>query len=129
MILKQRINPIRDYLQVDLYLTKKQRLRRKKPRQHKTFTIHILVARTFLGPRPKGHVVHRRDHNRHNAWLKNLSYITSEENYRLRLGENADPLYLEYLDAVPWDEFRDDTPSFEDWKVSRLDPELEAVPF
>lgn len=42
--------------------------------------VHVLVAEAFLGPRPKGFVVHHRDANRMNPRLDNLEYLTIKEN-------------------------------------------------
>jgi len=49
-------------------------------RKSKTFKVGILVARTFLGERPKGYVVDHIDRNRANDRLTNLRYITQSEN-------------------------------------------------
>lgn len=58
--------------------------------KHKYTKVHILVAVTFLGPRPVGCEVHHKDCNRKNNRLDNLKYITVKENreksqYRKRL--------------------------------------------
>ena len=45
--------------------------------------VHILVAEAFIGPRPKGTVVNHKDHNRKNACVSNLEYITQLENSRV----------------------------------------------
>jgi hypothetical protein len=42
--------------------------------------VHSLVARAFIGPRPKGKEVAHRDGNRLNAALYNLRYATPVEN-------------------------------------------------
>ena len=42
--------------------------------------VHHLVAKNFIGPRPKGMVIHHKDHNRWNPRVDNLEYITIEEN-------------------------------------------------
>lgn len=51
-----------------------------KDGKRKNMRVHTLVANEFLGKRPKGHVAHHEDHNRQNADLDNLSYITHAEN-------------------------------------------------
>lgn len=45
--------------------------------------VHSLVAEAFIGPRPKGAVVNHKDHNRQNACVDNLEYITQAENSRV----------------------------------------------
>lgn len=42
--------------------------------------IHALVARAFLGERPKGKVTNHIDHNKRNNHISNLEYITNREN-------------------------------------------------
>ncbi|OGC47693.1 hypothetical protein A2886_02865 [candidate division WWE3 bacterium RIFCSPHIGHO2_01_FULL_42_13] len=51
--------------------------------KRKISLIHILVAEAFLGPRPKGTLVHHKDHKRENACVSNLEYVTHVENSRL----------------------------------------------
>jgi len=46
----------------------------------KTYYIHLLVARKFLGPCPPGKEVHHRDHNKQNNRWDNLKYVTSSQN-------------------------------------------------
>lgn len=46
----------------------------------KTYALHRLVAKTFIGPRPKGHVVCHGDGNSFNCILSNLRYGTQKEN-------------------------------------------------
>jgi hypothetical protein len=48
----------------------------------KTYNVHVLVAETFIGPRPKGCVVRHKDGNRLNPKLSNLEYGTYSENTR-----------------------------------------------
>lgn len=46
--------------------------------------IHVLVALAFLGPCPKGCVVHHKDGNRRNSKLSNLEYVTYAINAQLK---------------------------------------------
>lgn len=46
----------------------------------KTPSVHSLVLLTFVGRRPKGMVIHHRDHNKQNNHLDNLMYCTPKEN-------------------------------------------------
>ncbi len=48
-------------------------------------TVHSLVARAFIGPRPPGAVVHHRDHNKQNNRAGNLEYTTHAINLQLSL--------------------------------------------
>jgi HNH endonuclease/NUMOD4 motif len=48
----------------------------------KSYLLHILVAETFIGPRPIGQVVRHKDGNRLNPKLANLEYGTYSENTR-----------------------------------------------
>ena len=48
----------------------------------KSRSVHSLVARAFLGPRPEGHQVNHIDLNRQNAALSNLEYLTCGDNLR-----------------------------------------------
>lgn len=48
----------------------------------KSFTIHSIVARAFLGERPKGFTVNHKDTNRYNNFSTNLEYITLKDNIR-----------------------------------------------
>lgn len=47
---------------------------------HKTYRLAGLIARTFLGKRPKGKVINHKDFNRKNDNYKNLEYVTPQEN-------------------------------------------------
>ena len=46
----------------------------------KTFPVHILVARHFIGPCPEGMEVNHKDRNRHNPRADNLEYLTPSQN-------------------------------------------------
>lgn len=47
-----------------------------------TFTIHSLVAKAFLGDRPKGFIVNHIDGNKLNNDVENLEWTTYSENIR-----------------------------------------------
>jgi hypothetical protein len=49
-------------------------------REKKCFTVHPLVARAFIGPRPAGYELHHKDGNPRNNAASNLEYVTSSEN-------------------------------------------------
>lgn len=57
-------------------------------RRSKTFSVHTLVARTFLGERPDGHDVNHIDGNKINNAVTNLEYVTRSENQKhaVRMG-------------------------------------------
>lgn len=46
----------------------------------KRFTVHSLVARAFIGPRPEGLDVCHNDGDKQNNWVENLRYDTRKEN-------------------------------------------------
>ncbi len=46
--------------------------------------VHPMVARTFLGPKPKGAVVMHIDDDGSNNWVGNLKYGTYKENAQRR---------------------------------------------
>ncbi len=58
------------YPVVNLYHGKKAR----------SFTVHGLVARAFIGPCPRGQEVRHKDGKRDNPTLENLSYGTRADN-------------------------------------------------
>ena len=47
-----------------------------------SFLLHRLVAEAFLGPCPEGYEVAHKDHNRANARLDNLEYLTHADNVK-----------------------------------------------
>jgi len=47
----------------------------------RSYTVHSLVAATFIGPRPKGSDVAHNDGDRLNNTLGNLRYATRKENH------------------------------------------------
>lgn len=46
----------------------------------KTRLNHVLVAESFIGPKPAGMQVNHKDGNRHNNSWSNLEYVTASEN-------------------------------------------------
>ena len=55
-------------------------VRLSKNNKHCSKSVHIVVARAFLGPVPKGHVVAHGTEGRSCAKLSNLSYKTHQQN-------------------------------------------------
>jgi hypothetical protein len=57
----------------------------------RSITVHKLVARAFIGPRPYGLQINHRDGKKWNNRVDNLEYITCAENIRhaVRLGLNT----------------------------------------
>lgn len=47
---------------------------------HRTKPVHLLVALTFIGPRPQGAQIRHLDGNRLNCHVDNLAYGTASEN-------------------------------------------------
>lgn len=64
-------------------------------------TVHRLVARTFLGPRPPGMEVRHLDGDRANPALTNLAYGTPRENARDRIAHGT-MLYGERAPFSKW---------------------------
>ena len=60
----------------------------------KSFYVHKLVAKLFIGDRPDGFVIRHLDGNRHNNHVLNLAYGTPRQNYddtvrhKVHAGEN-----------------------------------------
>ena len=46
------------------------------------YTVHSLVARAFLGPRPTDFHIDHKNANKTDASVSNLEYVTSKENHR-----------------------------------------------
>ena len=46
----------------------------------KALALHVLIAETFMGPRPEGKQVDHKDGNRAHNCAANLQYLTSREN-------------------------------------------------
>jgi hypothetical protein len=55
------------------------------PKKKMFYRLHRLVWETFVGPIPKGLLVHHKDHNKANNSLKNLSLVTYSQNRLLYL--------------------------------------------
>ena len=68
--LKASLNP--KYLNVMLSVKNKK----------KTFLVHALVMKTFVGERPKGKEINHKDGDGKNCHLSNLEYVTHKENVR-----------------------------------------------
>ncbi len=47
--------------------------------------VHSIIASTFLGPRPNGHEVHHKNHNKKDNRMSNLCYTTHSDNIILAL--------------------------------------------
>lgn len=62
----------------------------------KPWNIHVLVAETFLGPKPKGQQVRHKDGTKDNNRADNLEYGTAHENIMdaVRLGTYLSPRRL-----------------------------------
>lgn len=54
-------------------------------------TVHSMVAKTFIGPRPPGLYINHKDGNKLNNRVDNLEYVTAQENDRhaMKLGLKA----------------------------------------
>ena len=46
----------------------------------RTFTIHSIVARVFIGPRPVDKEINHKDGNKANNDVSNIEYVTNQEN-------------------------------------------------
>lgn len=44
-------------------------------------SVHVFVAKSFLGPKPRGHEVGHRDGNKLNCRASNLMWVTPKQNY------------------------------------------------
>lgn len=53
-------------------------------------TVHKLVARAFIGPRPAGHEINHKDGDKRHNTPYNLEYVTPEENRKHALRNGLD---------------------------------------
>ena len=67
-----------NYLLVDLW----------KDGERDVRSIHILVYETFIGPIPKGYMVHHKDHDKFNNCVDNLEIMTAKEHNNHHHGRN-----------------------------------------
>lgn len=56
-----------------------------KDGKRSSHTVHNLVAFAFLGPRPKGYIIHHKDLDRMNPALSNLEYLTEAEHRKIHV--------------------------------------------
>lgn len=63
--------------------------------------VHVLVAESFIGPKPPGIDVNHKDGNKQNNCLSNLEYLTRSENHRhaFRIGLAKSPFTGVHGDA------------------------------
>jgi HNH endonuclease len=59
--------------------------------RHKTYLLHVLVARKFLGKCPPGKEVNHKDRNKENCRWDNLEYVTHLQNMRHALENGWEP--------------------------------------
>ncbi len=67
-------------------------VRLNKKNQARTFEVHVLVALTFLGPRPFGLQVAHLDGDKRNPSASNLNYVTPRQNNLHRFGHGTVPI-------------------------------------
>lgn len=68
-----------------------------------TFTIHEIVADTFIGPRPKGMEIDHKDEDKSNNDVTNLEYVTHAENMRRHYArQKAAGIKLTYKNNGRW---------------------------
>jgi len=51
----------------------------------KNITVHAVVAKAFLGPKPEGYEIHHIDCDIENANVSNLEYVTKEKHKQIHL--------------------------------------------
>ena len=54
--------------------------------------MHILVWKTFVGPIPKGYVVHHKNHNRKDNRLENLELMSDYEHRKMHINERREEI-------------------------------------
>lgn len=74
-VLRTRVDPYDGYRKISLRPTSRHG-------KSKNFRVHLLVARAFKGPTPRGYLVDHRDGDKGNAQLGNLEIVTCAENTR-----------------------------------------------
>lgn len=57
-------------------------------RGYKSTMVHTIVAEVFLGPRPEGHAIHHKNHDRTDNRASNLEYMPNVEHCRLHMSGN-----------------------------------------
>lgn len=68
-----------------------------------TFTIHEIVADTFIGPRPEGMEIDHKDEDKSNNHVTNLEYVTHAENMRRHYArQKAAGIKLTYKNHGKW---------------------------
>jgi hypothetical protein len=81
--LKPILHPLYGYMQIILC----------KEKNPKTMRLNVLMAKTFFGECPKGHIIDHINFDRAKNWLSNLQYITQKQNIeRSRLAGRYAPL-------------------------------------
>lgn len=66
-------------------------------------TVHVLVAYAFLGPRPKGLVIHHKDNDKNNNAAINLEYVTRQKNaleYHISKGKRLGTIPISDLPVI-----------------------------
>jgi flavin-dependent thymidylate synthase len=84
-----------------------------RPGKQVTRTVHSLVAEAFLGPRPDGHEVRHKDHERTDARLCNLKYGTSAENSADMVAADRHPRLVTVYEEIVSVEDAGELPTFD----------------
>lgn len=64
---------------------------RDKPRKSREVKRYTMIALAFLGPKPKGHIIHHKDFNYRNNVPYNLEYLTKQKHRALHVG--SEPIH------------------------------------
>lgn len=75
----------RTYLHITITKNRKERY---------SFDIHVLVAETFIGPKPPGHEVNHKDGNKRNNKHTNLEWVTHSKNMKHAYATKLSPTKL-----------------------------------